>query len=161
MPPRLSLVIAALALGLPVPAAGQKSADRSALVAYRIVDASAIPKSLTGRPGSAVRGRALYHDPRATGCLGCHGPRDSGAGTGAAGDTGRKAPALAGLARRMTPGKLRLWLVAPAVLKPGTTMPSYYSLGQRTDPMDPRYGETRLTAGEIEDLIAYLLSPRR
>ena len=61
----------------------------------------------------------------------------------------------------MNAGRLRLWLVAPTVLAPGTAMPGYYTLGQRTDPMDPRFGETRLTAGQIEDLIAYLLAGKR
>ena len=129
------------------------------VVAYRIVDAREIPESLTGAPGDAEAGRKLYYDLKATGCSGCHG---SPGGPGAQTDAGAvDAPKLDRVAARMPEGTIRLWLVAPQVLRPGTTMPGYYSVGQRTDPNDPRYGETRLSAAEIEDIVAYLLSGTR
>ena len=48
------------------------------------------------------------------------------------------------------------FLKDPKAFVPGTAMPSYYQVGQRTDPRDPRFGEPRLSAQEIENLIAYL-----
>ena len=124
------------------------------VVAYRIVDASTIPDSLTGQPGDAEAGRKLYFDRIRTNCSGCHG---SPSGPGAVRDTAAAAPDLGGVARRLTPGNLRLWIVAPQVLVPGTGMPAFYSAGQRTDPKDPRFGEPLLSAAEIENLVAYLV----
>lgn len=119
------------------------------VVAYRIVDADQIPASLTGATGDAERGRALYADPEMGDCVSCHGLPGE--------EKGAEAPALEGIARRLPEGRIRLWIVAPEVIAPGTEMPAYYKPGQRDDPKDPRFGEPRLSAGEIEDIVAYLL----
>lgn len=119
-----------------------------AVVAYTIVDGRMIPESLTGEAGDAGRGRALYEaEPRA-GCPGCHGL------PGAPGT----APDLGGVGARLSPAEIRLWLVAPGVLRGGTAMPAYYAAGQRRGADDPLYGGPRLTAAEIEDLVAWLAS---
>ena len=148
-----------------------------------------IPRPLTDAPGDPDAGRALYHDAAPAGCAACHGrlePANADADTARPeigtdpsdpeakrpDETGTDprnnsapaapgAPALTGLAQRMDAATLRLWLVAPQVLRPGTAMPAFYLLGQRKDPNDPRYGEPTLSAAEIEDLIAYLLRPDR
>lgn len=130
-------------------------AQSDRVVSYTIVDGRGIPASLTGRAGNAEAGRKLFFDRGSTGCSGCHG---SPGGPGAQPNPdGASAPSLAGVAGRRSEGALRLWLVAPGVINPLTEMPSYYEIGQRTDPNDPRYGETLLSAAEIEDLIAYLM----
>lgn len=124
------------------------------VMAYEIVDARAIPESLTGADGNAEAGRKLYFDRQVTGCSGCHGsPGGPGAQPNASGPL---APTLSGIAGRMDVGTIRLWLVAPQVLKSDGEMPSYYEVGQRDDEDDPLYGSTRLSAREIEDLVAYL-----
>jgi len=149
---RLKTCLSILALAAAL--AGPAAADGERVVSYRIVDARAIPDSLTGAPGDAAAGRVLYFDREQAGCSGCHGSPD---GPGAERGAGAAdAPGLKGLGARMNTGTLRLWLVAPEVLKPGTAMPGYYAVGQRSDPNDPRYGEPRLRAEEIENLIAYL-----
>lgn len=154
--PRLWAITAITAIApfvaLPGPAPAQEP-DR--VVAYAIVDGREIPRALTGQPGNPEAGRQLYFDRDLTGCSGCHGS-PGGPGAEADPDAGG-APALSGLTRRMNEGAIRLWLVAPQVIRPGTTMPGYYTLGQRTDPKDPRYGEPLLSAGEIEDIVAYLM----
>jgi len=124
------------------------------VVAYTILNARSIPARLTDRPGNPERGRQLFFDRQRTGCSGCHGS-PGGPGAEATPDS-EDAPDLAGLARRMEIGTARLWLVAPAVLAPETEMPAFYAIAQRTDPNDPRYGEPRLSAEEIEDILAYL-----
>ncbi|MEM7190505.1 MAG: cytochrome c [Pseudomonadota bacterium] len=125
------------------------------VVSYQIVDAREIPASLTGQQGDAEAGRRLYFDRNQTGCSGCHG---SPGGPGAEADADSSgAPGLSDLSARMPEGTIRLWLVAPYVLSDDTQMPTYYAVGQRNDPEDPRYGEPLLSAGEIEDLVAYLL----
>ncbi|MEM7060664.1 MAG: cytochrome c [Pseudomonadota bacterium] len=133
------------------------AADR--VVSYQIVNAREIPKGLTEVPGDAEAGRQLYFDRTLTGCSGCHG---SPGGPGAEADPNQDAaPSLQNLARRMSPGTARLWLVAPSILRPDTRMPAYYAVGQRSDPKDPRYGEPILSAQEIENILAYLLRQGR
>ena len=130
------------------------SAQSERVVAYEIVNGREIPANLTGAIADSEAGRALYFDRELTGRSGCHG---SPGGPGAQPDTkDQVAPSLEGLASRMSEGAMRIWLVAPEVLNPETAMPSYYQVGQRTDPKDPRFGEPRLSAQEIENLIAYL-----
>lgn len=142
----LALLAAALAPARP-------AADEP-VVSYTIVDGRTIPESLTGAPGDPERGRALYTgDPRAE-CAACHGEPGAKGETGERGDA--PAPDLSGVGARLSPGELRLWLVAPEVPDEDTTMPAYYAAGQRTGAQDPLYGGPRLTAGEIEDLVAYL-----
>ena len=127
------------------------------VVAYTITnigtDASEIPASLTGAPGDAARGRALYGSEARAGCPACHGV------PGAAGETA-SAPDLAGVGARLSGGAIRLWIAAPVAIDPETAMPAYYAAGQRDGAEDPLYGGPALTAAEIEDLVAYLAALR-
>ena len=129
-------------------------AQTERVVEYQIVNGREIADSMTGTIADSEAGRALYFERELTGCSGCHG---SPSGPGAQPDADQQnAPSLTGLASRMSIGTMRLWLVAPEVLNPDTTMPSFYRVGQRKDPKDPRYGEPLLSAQQIEDLVAYL-----
>lgn len=144
------IAIIAMTLCLTGPALAQSGR----VVSYEVRDNREIPAALTGQPGDADAGRKLYFDRNLTGCSGCHG---SPGGPGAQSDgSSVQAPGLAGIANRMEPGRIRLWLVAPQIIDPATAMPAYYAVGQRTNPEDPRFGEPLLSAGEIEDLVAYL-----
>lgn len=132
------LALAALAAALKGLGPGPAAADEP-IVAYTITDGTRIAESLTGKPGDPEAGRALYAAERA-GCAGCHG------------DAAAAPPPFAGLG----PGEIRLWIAAPDAIDPETAMPAYYAPGDRLEPDDPLYGGPRLTAGEIEDLVAYL-----
>ena len=145
-PGAVAIATAMLGMALALPAAAGN------VVAYEIVNGREIPASLTGQPGDPEAGRKLYFDRQLTRCSGCHGSPE-----GPVAQTETDAPSLSGVAERLLEGAIRLWLVAPQVIAPGTSMPGYYSIGQRDDPADPRYGEPLLTASEIEDLVAYLM----
>ena len=140
---RIPLVIALLLIAYP--AAAQP-------VTPQIVD-DAIPASLTGRPGDAARGRAIVAN-RSTGlCLLCHsGPI---AEERFQGDI---APSLAGAGSRWSEGQLRLRIVDGARLNADTIMPAYY----RTDGLQRVArnfeGKTILSAGQVEDVVAYLIT---
>lgn len=153
------LKFAALAVAGGVLSAAPALAEN--VVAFEIVDGREIPSSLTGEPGDADRGRELYLDDKLARCAGCHGipgeQRPDDAGINGASPL---APSLDDVGVRLSEGAIRLSLVAPEVLRPATRMPSYYGLGQRADPADPRYGEPLMTASEIEDLVAYLTEQR-
>lgn len=149
----MTIALAALILSAVVPALAE---DR--VVSYQIVNGGSIPNSLTANPGNAEIGRKLYFDRDVSGCSGCHGsPGGPGAQPNA---NGANAPSLSGIANRMDAGVMRMWLVAPRVLAPEGMMPSYYEVGQRTDENDPLYGSTRLSAAQIEALVAYLARQR-
>ncbi|MEO1531548.1 MAG: c-type cytochrome [Pseudomonadota bacterium] len=154
-----------IALALPfvanvVPSLGV-SAEPAAVAPYTILNGRSIPESLTGRAGDAAEGLRLYLNAARSGCAACHGVPDA---PGTRGHPGREgsapsAPGMPSLERvgtRLSPGTIRLWLVMPDLLGDRGAMPSAYAAGQRTDPADPLHGGPRLTAAEIEDLVAWL-----
>ncbi len=127
----------------------------SDVVPFTIVDGAEIPEPLGGLAGDPEAGRVLYFDRERVRCHICHG---SPGGPGVEGNAGGlQAPDLTGLADRRTEGALRLWIVAPHLLAPGTEMPAYYALGGRMEATDPLYGGPLLTAQEVEDLVAWLM----
>jgi L-cysteine S-thiosulfotransferase len=114
----------------------------------------AIPDSLTSMPGDVTRGRALMID-RTTTCILCHsGPFP---GTKFQGDL---APSLAGAGSRWSEGQLRLRLVDASRLNPATIMPSYYRVDGLVRVGAAWRGKPILTAEQIEDIVAYLVSLR-
>jgi L-cysteine S-thiosulfotransferase len=127
-----------------------RAADAQTLAPYKIVGDS-IAESLTGSPGDATRGRALVLD-RSTTCILCHsGPFE----TPFQGDL---APPLAGVGNRWKPSQLRLRLVRPKYFNPDTVMPSYYQTGGFTRVGRNWEGKSILTADQIEDIVAYLIT---
>jgi sulfur-oxidizing protein SoxX len=114
----------------------------------------AIPASLTGMRGDATRGRALVLERSST-CILCHsGPFPE------ARFQGDLAPDLAGAGGRWSEGQLRLRLVDASRLNPATIMPSYYRLDglARVGPAWRR--KPMLSAEQIEDMVAYLVTLR-
>ena len=152
---RVSLRVPGLVPGLMAVIVALAGSGRAAepVVAYTITNGSEITSSLTGAPGDAARGRALYAGEARAGCPACHGV------PGAAGEV-TSAPDLAAVGGRLSAGAIRLWVVAPAAISPETAMPAYYAAGQRDGAEDPLYGGPALTAAEIEDLVAYLAALR-
>ncbi|MEL6478199.1 MAG: cytochrome c [Pseudomonadota bacterium] len=143
---RLAVLLAACALPF--------SGGAAEIARYVITDNRSIDAPLAGQTGDWQRGRTLYFDRKRAGCSGCHG---SPGGPGAEIVAGNEnAPRLARIADRMAPGEIRLWIAAPVVIAPGTEMPAYFLAGQRRDAEAPVPNGPRLTAGEIEDLVAYL-----
>ena len=138
---------------MPVLVALAGTASAQALRPYATVG-DAIPASLTGAPGDAARGRALVVERTST-CILCHSgpfPEQS--------FQGDVAPSLAGTGRRWSAGEIRLRLVDASRLNAATIMPSYY----RIDGLN-RVGRTWqskpiLTAEQIEDIVAYLVTLR-
>ena len=125
------------------------------VVAYTITNGSEITGSLTGAPGDAARGRAIYAGAARAGCPTCHGiPGAAGSAPDLAG------PELENAGGRLSEGAIRLWIVAPSAIVEDTAKPAYYAAGQRDGAEDPLYGGPALTAAEIEDLVAYLVSLR-
>lgn len=119
-----------------------------------VVVGDAIPDPLTGTPGDVSRGRALVLDRSST-CVLCHsGPFPE------ATFQGDLAPSLAGAGSRWSEGQLRLRLVDAARLNPATIMPSYYRVEGLVRVGTAWRGKPILSAGQIEDIVAYLATLR-
>jgi sulfur-oxidizing protein SoxX len=129
------------------------SASEAELRTYAVVG-DAIPQSLTGMPGDVTRGRALVVD-RASTCILCHnGPFPE------LKFQGDLAPGLGGAGSRWSEGQLRLRLVDASRLNPATIMPSYYRV-EGLDRVGPAWrGKPILSAEQIEDMVAYLVTLR-
>ena len=139
--------LAAAALVLPGAAGAQ------ALRPY-VVTGDAIAEPLTGIPGDATRGRALMLERTST-CILCHsGPFPE------AKFQGDLAPSLAGAGHRWSEGQLRLRLVDASRLNPGTIMPSYYRVEGLVRVGQAWRGKPILSAEQIEDMVAYLMTLR-
>ena len=129
-------------------------AAESVLVPYR-VESGQIRAPLTTEPGDAARGKAAVLSRDGGNCFLCHTVPD-------AGDTplGNIGPPLAGVGRRLSAAQMRLRLVDSTRLNNATVMPAYYRIkGLRG--VAPAYaGKPLLSAQQIEDVIAYLLTLR-
>jgi L-cysteine S-thiosulfotransferase len=115
----------------------------------------AIAQSLTGSPGDAARGRVIALGRDRGNCPVCHvlpAPDEK-----LHGDVG---PSLEGVAARLSEGQMRLRLVDGRRLNPASIMPSYYRLHGLKRVAATYAGKTVLTAEEIEDVLAYLMTLR-
>jgi sulfur-oxidizing protein SoxX len=114
----------------------------------------AIEKPLCGYIGDAKRGKAIASDGSRGNCLACHQlPID---GIEAYGTIG---PPLQGVGSRLTEGFIRLRVVDTRHISPMSIMPGFYrdpSLINR--PGKSYIGRTFLTAQQVEDVIAYLVT---
>ncbi len=146
-------VIRMAGLGLAVAIGGGVAGPARAetLVPFRVVD-DAIPDALTNQPGNVDRGRALVQDRSRGNCVTCHElpvPADF---------QGNYGPPLEGVGDRYTAGQLRLRIVDGKRLNPESNMPSYYRVDNFTGVGRRYVGHPILTAQEVEDVIAYLLT---
>lgn len=114
----------------------------------------AIAASLCGLQGDAERGRQIVIDTHAGNCLACHQfpiPEEPFHGT--------IGPPLIGVGARYTEAQIRLRVVDERQLNPYTIMPGFYSDPRRANRVaDGFWGKTFLTAQQIEDVVAYLVS---
>ncbi len=138
----------ALLLAALVPAAAQAQAAPP-LLPYEI-SGGAIAAPLTGRKGDPARGRAVVTARQNT-CLLCHsGPFPEER------FQGNLSPSLEGTGARWSEGELRLRLVDAARLNPATIMPSYYRIDGLNRVAAAFRGKPILSAGQIEDAVAFL-----
>ena len=138
--------LAAVLLALPGAAGAQT------LRPYAVVG-DAIPEPLTPARG-ATRGRALIVERSST-CILCHsGPFPEQK------FQGDLAPSLAGSGSRWSEGQLRLRLVDASRLNAATIMPSYYRIDDLQRVGTLWRGKPVLSAEQIEDIVAYLVTLR-
>ena len=112
-----------------------------------------IPASLTGAKGDPARGRAIVANRQVGLCLLCHsGPIPEER------FQGNLAPDLTAVGVRLSEGQIRQRIVDPTKVNPQSIMPAYYK-SEGLVRVAPAYrGKTVLTAEQIEDIVAYLLT---
>ena len=137
----------ALTVGLAIPS----GAAEFNIAKARVGDG--IPKSLTGKPGDAKKGRATAIHRKKGNCLACHAmpvPEQA--------DHGNIGPDLAGVADRYSKAELRLRLVDAKLLNSDTIMPSYLRKTGYHRVQKKWKGKTIISAQNIEDILAYLVT---
>lgn len=117
------------------------------------VEGDTIPAPLTQEIPDAERGKALYQSRGDAHCVLCH--KHELADADFPGDLG---PDLSRVSERLTAGQIRLRIADYDSFKPGTTMPSYYRTHDLHQLAPDKTGQTVLSALDIEDIIAFLMS---
>ncbi|HEX6158457.1 MAG TPA: sulfur oxidation c-type cytochrome SoxX [Burkholderiales bacterium] len=112
-----------------------------------------LPSPLTGAAGDAARGRAIVLDRQLGLCLLCHSgpfPQER--------FQGDLAPNLAGVGSRLSEGQIRLRIVDASRVNPQTIMPAYFRTEGLTRVAPSQRGKTVLSAQQIEDVVAFLVT---
>jgi sulfur-oxidizing protein SoxX len=129
-------------------------AQADALRAFAIVG-DAVPDSLTGAKGDAARGRTIVADRQVGLCLLCHSgpfPQER--------FQGNLAPDLGGAGSRWSEGQLRLRIIDASRFNPETIMPPYYRVDDLAHVAASFRGRPILSAEQIEDVVAFLVTLR-
>ena len=126
-----------------------------ALLLLKALDVTAedsIPTSLTGAKGDPARGRAIVTNRQVGLCLLCHsGPFPEER------FQGNLAPDLSSSAR-LNEGQIRARIVDPRKSNPESIMPAYFDTGGLARVAPSFRDRTILTAEQIEDIVAYLMT---
>jgi len=114
-----------------------------------------IAASLTGIPGDPSRGRAIVVNRQLGLCLLCHsGPFPEER------LQGDMAPSLAGAGTRWSEAQLRLRIVDSKRLNPASLMPAYHRSEALVRVGKAWQGRPLLTAAQVEDVLAFLVTLR-
>jgi sulfur-oxidizing protein SoxX len=112
-----------------------------------------LPSSLTGAAGDPAAGRKIVLDRHVGLCLLCHsGPFPEEL------FQGNLAPSLAGVGARLSAGQIRLRIADPGRVNPHTIMPAYFKSEGLTRVAPAHRGKTVLSAQQIEDVVAFLVT---
>jgi sulfur-oxidizing protein SoxX len=145
-------VIARVVIAATLSAAASSASAEEGLRPFTVMG-DAIPASLTGAPGNATEGEKIVTNRQVGLCLLCHSgpyPQERFQGT--------LAPDLKGAGARSTQGQLRLRIVDASRINPQTIMPPYYRV-EGLNRVSPGFrGKPILTAEQIEDVVAYLMT---
>lgn len=149
-----ALVLTAVAcFGLPM----VSMAEETPIEAYKAWTANkdhAITEPLGGLKGDAARGRKLAIASAKGNCLACHElpiPEE--------GFHGEIGPSLHGVANRYSEGEIRMRIVDIQAISPASLMPPMYKNPTELKQVAKKYvGRTILTAQEVEDVVAYLMT---
>jgi sulfur-oxidizing protein SoxX len=146
--PLLGVAVLAIA-GMATPA----NVAAEELVKFNVVGGNSIPDSLTGKAGDAAKGRETAIHRKKGNCLACHTlPTPEQPYHGEVG------PDLNGVGSRLSEGEIRLRIVNPKYSNPDTIMPAFYRTEGLHMVAKKFQGKPMLTAEEVEDVVAYMMT---
>lgn len=114
-----------------------------------------MPLSLTGVAGDTAKGRALAWARDRGNCVACHVIPGPDVAT-----HGNLGPSLRGVGDRLSEGQIRLRVVDARAVDPGSLMPSYHRTEGLKRVANNLAGQPVLSAQEVEDMVAFMLSLR-
>lgn len=114
----------------------------------------AVTASLTGAVGDPVAGRKVFANRKQGNCLACHANADL-SGESFHGEVG---PPMDGVADRWSVAELRGIVTNSKMMFEGTIMPAFYIDSGYERPLDKFAGKSILTAQQVEDVVAYLMT---
>ena len=114
----------------------------------------AVTASLTGVAGDAAKGKEWFVGRKLGNCLACHMNSD----TAEQPFHGEVGPPLDGVADRWSEAELRGIVTNSKMMFEGTIMPSFYKDAGYTRPLKGFDGKTILSAQQVEDIVAYLMT---
>lgn len=144
------LGIAGLVTALAITSGG---AGAEEIAKFSVKDGETIPQSLTGQKGNPDNGRKVAINRKKGNCLACHAmpvPEQP--------FHGEVGPDLAGVGSRYDEGELRLRIVNPKFANPDSIMPAFYRTDGLYRVLKGFENKTMLTAQEVEDVVAYLVT---
>ena len=110
--------------------------------------------SLTGQAGDAAEGRKVFMNRKLGNCLACHENSDMPEQP----FHGEVGPMLDGAGDRWSEGELRGIVSNAKQMFPDTIMPAFYIDSGYTRALDKFEGKSILSAQQVEDVVAYLLT---
>ena len=145
---KLFVLASMAALGASVASAGEvKPMD----VAF---DDGMVAQSLTGQPGDPAAGRKVFLNRKQGNCLACHMNSDMPEQS----FHGEVGPTMDGVADRWAEAELRAIVSNSKNVFEGTIMPAFYIDSGYERPAEKFAGKSILTAQQVEDVIAYLMT---
>lgn len=114
----------------------------------------AVAASLTGTAGDATNGRVVFANRKQGNCLACHVNADLSNEI----FHGEVGPTLDGVGSRWSEAELRGIVSNSKLMFEGTIMPAFYIDTGYTRPLDKFAGKSILTAQQVEDVVAYLMT---
>lgn len=113
-----------------------------------------VEMSLTGVEGDPAEGRKVFADRKLGNCLACHMNADLSEES----FHGEVGPPMDGVAGRWTEAELRGIVTNSKMMFEGTIMPAFYIDSGYERPLDDFAGNSILTAQQVEDVVAYLMT---
>ena len=113
-----------------------------------------VAQSLTGQAGDPAAGRKVFLNRKQGNCLACHMNSDMPEQS----FHGEVGPTMDGVADRWEEAELRAIVTNSKNVFEGTIMPAFYIDSGYERPSEKFAGKSVLTAQQVEDVIAYLMT---
>lgn len=117
-------------------------------------DDGMVKASLTGQPGDPVAGRGVFANRKLGNCLACHQNSDLSEES----FHGEVGPMMDGVAGRWSEEELRGIVTNAKMTFEDTMMPAFYIDTGYTRVLEDFEGQSILTAQQVEDVVAYLMT---